>query len=202
MLITLFALLLLVLLLMLLYLRTKLHGRFHKRVFYGLVIYMAGILFFVLKAARYASLLPTMFFYIVPQIFFLNAFYLDFKSAPALDKRGARLSIAAAFILSLGYYILIREHLGILKLPVMICLFTTSFMFMMACFRNQRVNKASFRLVLAAVLCIAVAEAISAYSHLVNTITYIDFIYTAISLIGLSLLVMGTISRKLQHQEN
>ncbi len=177
--------------------QTKLRGKFHKRIFSALLISLIGLAFFEFQEAKYHSLTSAAGFVLLPQIFFIRAFYLDFKSAPELDKTGARFAIVLAFVISVGYYLLIRSHLVMLKLPVMLGIFTLSFMFMMACFRNMRVNKESFRLVLAGVLCYIFAEGIFAYSSLVVPVGGIELIFTLIWMCGLYLMVLGTISRKL-----
>lgn len=176
---------------------TKLKGRFHKRIFAGLTVTLLGMVYFYFVQARYTAVLSSLLFFVLPQICFINAFYLDFKSAPELDKRGARVAIGVAFAFSLLYYLLVREALGILKLPVMIGVFTTSFMFMMASFRNQRVNPESFRLVLAGVICYMLGEGAFAYHRFAKVLPGMDLFYAMISTSALYLIVLGTISRKL-----
>ncbi|WP_188626846.1 lysoplasmalogenase family protein [Pedobacter quisquiliarum] len=178
---------------------TKLKGRFHKRVFSGLIVSIIGLLYFAFFQERYTTVFSSMLFYLLPQIFFISAFYLDFKSAPELDKRGARIAIALAFVISISYYLVLRKDLGILKIPVMLGLFTTCLMFMMAAFRNLRVNKESFRLVVGAVLCYMVAEGLFAYQNFSQEIPGISLIYAVFFTGALHLLVVGAISRKLIH---
>lgn len=181
--------------------KTKLKGRFHKRVFLGLVISLIGCIFFAVKAGRNQTLFPSMLFYVLPQVYLISAFYLDFRSAPELDKKGARITIVFAFFMSLGYYMAIRAQLGILKLPVMIGLFTSSLMFMMACFRNMRVNSYSFRTTLVGVLLYILAEGLFAYHSFANPIGGVDLIYAVSLMSGLYLVVLGTVSRKLLRTE-
>lgn len=140
-----------------------------------------------------------MLFFVLPQIFYISAFYLDFKSAPALDKTGARLAIVIAFVISIAYYLLLRGTLGILKIPVMTGIFTTNLMFMMAAFRNMRVNKESFGLVLSGVLCYMFAEGVFAFHSFAHSISGLELMYSISLLMGLHLIVLGVVSRKLIH---
>ncbi len=179
--------------------KTKLKGRFLKRVFTALAVICIGMLYFQLQDLKFSSFLPTMLFFLVPQLYLISAFYLDFKSAPALDKSGARLAIGLTFLLSVGYYLQIRETLGILRMPVLIGIFSTSFLFMMACFRNLRVNKESFLLVLAGVFCYMFSEALLIYHSFVKPIHSGALIYSISSIAGLYLIVLGSIRRKLIH---
>jgi hypothetical protein len=184
-----------------LFLDTKLKGRFHKRIFAGLLATLIGFIYFSVQDDRYLDLFPSMLFFLLPQLFFISAFYLDFRSAPELDKRGARIAIALAFLISLGYYLTIRAHLGILKLPVMIGVFTSSLMFMMASFRNLRVNSRSFWTIVVGVLLYMLAEGLFAYHSFAQPIAGIVMIYSITLLTGLYLILLGTISRRLLHVE-
>lgn len=185
----------------LLYANTRLKGRFHKRIFTALLITVVGFLYFHFTP-RYTGVKSSLFFFVIPQLYFINAFYLDFKSAPALDKSGARLSISISFCCSLGYYLLMRSSIaGILRLPFMIGLFCSSFLFMMACFRNQRVNKESFNLILGGVVLLILSEAFLAYHTFKEPVRYADLAYQVISMCGYFLIVWGTIERKLLHPE-
>ena len=178
---------------------TRLKGRFHKRVFSALIVTIAGMLYFSSVQERNTGLFFSMLFFVLPQIFYINAFYLDFKSAPELDKSGARLAIVLAFVISIAYYLLLRGTLGILKIPVMTGIFTTNLMFMMAAFRNMRVNKESFRLVVAGVICYMFAEGIFAYDSFAHSILGLELIYSMAYMAGLHLIVLGALSRKLVH---
>lgn len=178
---------------------TKLKGRFHKRVCSGLLASMLGMIYFTFIQERNTALASSMVFFLLPQIFYINAFYLDFKSAQALDKAGARIAIAFAFVVSIAYYMLLRKDLGILKIPVMVGVFMTSLLFMMAAFRNLRVNTQSFRLILIGVICYMVAEGIYAYHSFVHEISTAEVIYSITFLSALHLIVLGTVSRKLIH---
>jgi hypothetical protein len=185
---------------MVLYSKTKLKGRFHKRIFYALLFITAGLVYFYFRP-RYTEVKSALFFFVIPQLYLISAFYLDFKSAPKLDKSGARWAIGIAFICSFSYYLLIRSVLGILRLPFMICLFCSSLLFMMACFRNLRVNKESFNLILAGVVVVVISEAALAYHTFSGPLVLIERIYPIASMIGNTLIVWGTIERKLLHPE-
>lgn len=188
-------------LLLQLFLKTKLKGRYLKRIFTGLVVLWVGMFYFQFFGYKFGSFWPAMLFFLVPQVYLISAFYLDFKSAPALDKAGARVAIGLMFLFSVVYYLQIREALGILRMPVLIGVFSTCFLFLMACFRNLRVNKESFWLVLAGVFCYMIAEALLTYHSFVKAVNGESLIYSIISITGLYLIVLGSISRKLLHSE-
>lgn len=186
-------------LLILFYVSTRLRGRFHKRIFTGLIFaFTADVLLL------YATQDQSYFQYglaaiLLCVIFYTRAFYLDFKSAPELDKKGARVAISLCAILAIAFYFFLRPHLGIMKLPVMICILLGSMMIMMASFRNQRVNTSSFKLILFGTVFFLLSGSILAVSKFVQPIghatTWIMVSYT----IAQYLITIGAAERKLIH---
>lgn len=180
--------------------KTRLVGKFHKKVWIALLVTIIGSIYFCF-IPRYTELTSSLLFFVIPQLYLISAFYLDFKSAPALDKIGARIAIALAFIFSIGYYLLVRSTLGIIRLPFMIGLFCSSFLFMMACFRNGRVNKESFNLILVGILFFIFSEALLAYHRFSISLPLTEIIYGITSITGYTLIIWGTIERKLLYPE-
>ncbi|RYZ48704.1 MAG: lysoplasmalogenase, partial [Sphingobacteriales bacterium] len=134
---------------------------------------------------------------LICHIFYITAFYLDFRSAPELDKKGARIAIAICSIFGMGFYLYIRANLGPLRIPVMAYTFVISFMMMMAAFRNQRVNTLSFNLILVGAMFFVLSDALLAinkfsqafnHAHLFIMVTYMAAQY---------LITIGAIERKL-----
>ncbi|WP_316811866.1 lysoplasmalogenase [Pedobacter heparinus] len=186
-------------LLVMLAVSTRLKGRFHKRIFTALMFALAGDLLLM-----YAGLDETYFIwglaaFLCCHLCYTRAFYLDFKSAPELDKKGARIAIACCAVLAIFFYFFLRPHLGIMKLPVMIYILVISMMMMMASFRNQRVNTSSFKLILFGALFFLLSDGILAYNKFVNPIPYPGTWIMATYMIAQYLITMGAIERKLLH---
>eukprot|EP01133_Synstelium_polycarpum_P017336 gene17336-20678_t len=70
---------------------TKLRGRFHKRFFTGMIFMTLSDLFFMADASWF---LYALIGFLLSNLFYTRAFYLDFLSAQELDKRVARIAIA------------------------------------------------------------------------------------------------------------
>lgn len=173
---------------------SKLRGRFHRRVLIGLLALSMGS-FFVMRAV------PEHTYGFIALIFlpisFTRAFYLDFSSAPELDKQGARVAIVLGLVFSFSAYLWLRPYLGEYRIPALIYTFLLALMMMMAAFRRQRVNSESFLLVL--VGCMLFTAAVLAYAcgvfmkapsilHVIGNCLYIASLY---------LIVLGSIERKL-----
>jgi uncharacterized membrane protein YhhN len=139
--------------------------------------------------------------FLICHIFYISAFYLDFLSAKELDKKGARIAIAVCAVAFTGFYIYLRPHLPILKLPVLIFVFTGALMVMMAVFRNQRVNRLSFNLVLAGVIFFILTDALMAQLHFVMPFAHADMLISATYMIAQGLIITGGVERKLIHTQ-
>ncbi|WP_214226535.1 lysoplasmalogenase [Pedobacter sp. B4-66] len=181
--------------------RTKLKGRFHKRLFTGLVFGLAGdvLLMFVWKNESY--FMYGLIAFLLCHIFYIRAFYLDFQSAPELDKKGARIAIAICMVFAIGYYVYIRQDLGAMKLPVMVYTFIISLMMMMAAFRNMRVNKISFNLILFGAMFFLVSDSILAYNKFVNSFDLAGLLIMGTYMIAQYLITVGGIERHLIKRE-
>lgn len=188
-------------LLFMLALNTRLKGRFHKRIFTGLIFALAGDVLLMYAAKDEACFMYGLVAFLLCHVFYTSAFYLDFKSAPELDKKGARIAILCCAILSIGFYFFLRPHLGVMKLPVMIYVLVISMMMMMACFRNQRVNAISFKLILFGALCFMLSDSILAYNKFVARIGYADVWIMGTYMIAQYLITSGAVERKLLHNQ-
>ncbi|AOM79886.1 lysoplasmalogenase [Pedobacter steynii] len=184
-------------LLVMLYMETRLKGRFHKRLFTGLVFALAGDVLLMLAWQHTAYFMYGLLAFLIGHIFYISAFYLDFRSAQELDKKGARIAIILCAAFSITFYFFLRPHLGEMKLPVMVYTFVISMMMMMAAFRNQRVNKLSFNLILAGALCFLLSDSILAYNKFVRGFDFAGVFIMASYMAAQYLITMGAVERKL-----
>jgi uncharacterized membrane protein YhhN len=186
-------------LLLFLCLSSKLKGRFHQRLFTGLVFALTGDTLLMLVDFNPSWFLYGLGAFLICHIFYIRAFYLDFLSAKELDKKGARIGIGICVVVFTAFYLYLRPHLPLLKLPVLICVFIGALMVMMAIFRNQRVNVLSFNLILAGVLCLIITDALMAQLHFVKAFDHADMIISATYMIAQGLIITGGVERKLIH---
>jgi uncharacterized membrane protein YhhN len=178
---------------------TGLKGRFHKRMFAGLIFALAGDVLLLYAGKDTAYFMKGLVAFLIGHICYTSAFYLDFKSAPELDKKGARIAIAICGILAITFYFYLRPHLGHMKLPVMIYILVISMMMMMASFRNLRVNPLSFNLILFGAALFLISDAILAYNKFVHQIEYAGVWIMIPYMLAQYLLTMGAAERKLLH---
>jgi len=180
---------------------TKLKGRFHKRLFTGLIFGLAGDVLLMLVWKNETFFIYGLVAFLLCHIFYIRAFYLDFSSAPELDKKGARIAIVLCFIFSVSFYIYIRHGLGAMKLPVMIYTFVISLMMMMAVFRNMRVNKTSFNLILFGAIFFLMSDSILAYNKFVKAFDLAGLLIMATYMVAQYLITIGGIERQLIKRE-
>jgi uncharacterized membrane protein YhhN len=177
---------------------TRLKGRFHKRIFTGMVFALAGLIPAALEDPGSYTFYSISAF-LLTCIFYSRAFYLDFLSAPELDKKGARIAILLTALFSISCYFYFRPHLGVLKLPALVVTLVMSIMVMMSAFRNQRVNPSSFYLILFATITFLISGILTAYDHFIQHFTNAGLLIAITYLIANSLLTAGTVKRKLLH---
>jgi hypothetical protein len=179
---------------------TRLKGRFHKRLFTGL--FFAGLADLLITFYRDQASLPVYTFIIfgLATVFYIRAFYLDFRSAQELDKSGARIGIASCAIIGIGFYIYLRPHVKEDVLAVMLATFLISMLLMMAIFRNQRVNPISFKLILAGAICLALTLALFTLNKFVTPFTGAQLVLFTGYAVGQYLVVIGGIERELLHK--
>ncbi|MCX2453869.1 lysoplasmalogenase [Pedobacter sp. PLR] len=179
------------------YVSTNLTGRFHKRLFAGLFFALLGDVFLMFVWQNPGFFMYGLVAFLIGHILYISAFYLDFRSAQELDKKGARLAIILCATFSIGFYFYLRPHLGDMKLPVMVYTFVISLMMMMAAFRNQRVNVLSFNLILFGALFFLASDATLAYNKFVKGFDFAGVLIMATYMIAQYLITIGGIERKL-----
>lgn len=184
-----------------LFISTRLRGRFHQRLFTGTVFALTGQTLFMLHSYNPSYFLFGLVCFLISHLFYISAFYLDFLSAKELDKKGARIAIFISAILFSAFYFYLRSHLGTYKLPVLAYIFIAALLLMMAAFRNQRVNAASFNLVLAGVILMIGADAVLASAHFVAPFHLSEVIVSAGYMAGQYLIILGGAERKLVHTQ-
>jgi hypothetical protein len=182
-------------------LSTGLKGRFHQRLFTGLVFALTGHTLLMLLQYNPAYYLYGQLAFIICHLFYISAFYLDFRSAQELDKRGARIAIGLSAVAFTAFYLYLRPHLPVLKLPVLICIFIAALLAMMAAFRNQRVNPLSFKTVLAGVICFILTDGLFAHIHFIGSFRQSAIYLSAIYMIAQYLIIVGGVERRLIHTQ-
>jgi uncharacterized membrane protein YhhN len=173
---------------------SKLRGRFHRRILVGLLALAIGSFFLMKDVPEHTYGFLALLF--LP-LSFTRAFYLDFSSAPELDKGGARVAIVLGLVFSFSAYLWLRPYLGEYRIPGLIYTFLLALMMMMAVFRRLRVNLESFLLIL--VGCVLFTAAVLAYACWVfmKAPGILHVTGDCLYLISLYLIVLGSIERRL-----
>ena len=177
--------------------KTALKGRFHKRVITGLgfAIIADFLLFQSINSEQY--FIYGLVAFMLCNIFYIRAFYLDFKSAPELDKRGARIAIISCGILSTTFFFLLRPHLGGMRVLILAYIIVISIMVMMAAFRNQRVNKISFQLILIGAVLFMLSDALFAYNKFIYSFYGSNLLIALVYMTAQYLITLGAVERQL-----
>jgi len=176
---------------------TGLKGRFHKRMFYAFIMALLALIFGITGLGSSIHWNYLIGCQVASYLFFVRAFYLDFSSAPELDKKGAKIAIVVTGLFSIGIYFYLRPYLGKIQVLVLCLTLLISFMIMMAAFRNKRVNSFSFISILMAVVLLAMYNLLHAISLFVYPLTAVMLVDDGILSVALYLMILGGVSRKL-----
>lgn len=182
-------------------LTSKLKGRFHERLFTGLVFALAGDTLLLMIGYNPSYFLYGMVAFVICHLFYISAFYLDFLSAKELDKKGARIAIASCAVIFTAFYLYLRPHLPLLKLPVLVCVFIGALLMMMTVFRNMRVNTSSFNFIFAGVVMFIITDGLMAQYHFVEPFAHAELMISATYMIAQYLIVIGGVERRLIHTQ-
>lgn len=180
---------------------TRLKGRFHKRLFAGIFFSIAGNYFLLAEGANIDLLTCGLIALLLCHICYTSAFYLDFRSAPELDKKGARMAIGIVFLFCIGFYFYFRPHLGAARVPFLAYAITISFMMMMAAFRHLRVNGSSFKLILMGGILLLLSDVLATSYIFLGRSNQIMLLSIATFMAAQYLITIGGIERQLLHKD-
>jgi uncharacterized membrane protein YhhN len=180
---------------------TRLRGRFHQRLFTGLVVALTGGSLFMLRNYDPSYFTFGLVSFVLCHLFYISAFYLDFLSAKELDKRGARITIFISAVFFIGSYLYFRPHLGTLKLPVLGYIIVLALLTMMAGFRNLRVNTGSFLTILSGVGCLIIAALIFGYAYFIKPFYPSEILALGFYMLAQYLIIVGAVERRLLHTQ-
>lgn len=180
-------------LLVALYHYTNLSGRFHKRIFIGLILALIGDVLFTFQSDK-----PYVFvFYLLSHIFYIRAFVLDHQSNPTLKNKYFLPALLGFGLFCAGFVVLLSPYLGVMKLPALVYAFVISFMAITTVNRFGKVNAESFKLVFIGAVFFLISDSIFAYNRFVSAIYLSDAWIMATYMIAQYLITLGTIKREL-----
>lgn len=180
---------------------TRLKGRFHQRLFTGLVFALTSDTLILMKSHNPSYFLYGLIASIISYIFYISAFYLDFRSNQELDKKGARIAIVSCLIGCTAFYFFLRPHLGPYRLPVIGYAFIIALLVMMAAFRNQRVNTTSFNFILTGTLFLTISAVCLAFTRFIGPFYFSELGILISYMAAQYLIIRGGVERKLIYTE-
>lgn len=189
--------LIVVVLLVWLYLSTNLKGRFHKRIFIGLIFAWAGDILLMFQSGKPSFFIYGLIAFVACHIFYIRAFTLDHRSNPN-HKTPYFLWVVGAFaIFCSGLFFYLQPKLGAMQFPVLMYAIIITVMAIMAVNRYGKVNIFSFKLVLYGALFFLLSDSVLAVNKFAQPIPQSGALIMASYMIAQYLIVYGTISRQL-----
>jgi len=180
-----------------LFLSTNLKGRFHKRIFTGLIFALAGDVFLMLQGGHPAFFMYGLIAFLFCHIFYIRAFTLDHKSNPNLKNSFFLWAVGALIIFCVSLFFYLQPYLGAMQFAVLIYAIMITFMAIMAVNRYGKVNIFSYKLILSGALFFLLSDAVLAVNKFAQPIPQACTLIMATYMIAQYLIVYGTVERKL-----
>ncbi|RZL20077.1 MAG: lysoplasmalogenase [Pedobacter sp.] len=184
-------------LLMWLYLSTSLKGRFHKRIFTGLIFALAGDIFLMLQTGHPSFFIYGLIAFLLCHIFYIRAFILDHKSNPNLKNAFFLWVVGPLIIFCVGLFFYLQPFLGSMQFAVLLYAIIITFMAIMAVNRYGKVNIFSYKLILYGALFFLLSDSALAVNKFAQPIPQVGVLIMATYMIAQYLIVYGTVERKL-----
>ncbi|MFC4210543.1 lysoplasmalogenase [Pedobacter lithocola] len=180
-----------------LYSSTNLKGRFHKRIFTGLIFALIGDVFLMLQSGKPSFFIYGLIAFLLCHIFYIRAFILDHKSNPDYKNPFILWAIAAFAIFCSGLFFYLQPNLGAMQFPVLMYAIIISFMAIMAVNRFGKVNIFSFKLILFGSLFFLFSDSILAVNKFAQPIPQAAVLIMATYMLAQYLIVYGSVVREL-----
>ena len=189
--------LIVIVLLIWLYLSTKLKGRFHKRIFTGLIFALAGDVLLLLEHKGNNMFMYGLIAFLLCHIFYIRAFILDHKSNPDLKSPFFLWFTVALIIYCMGLFFYLQPFLGAMQFAVLMYAIIITIMAIMAVNRYKKVNALSYQLILYGALFFLLSDGAMAVNKFAFKIPQDGILIMATYMIAQYLIVYGTVERKL-----
>jgi len=189
--------LIVVVLLVWLYLSTNLKGRFHKRIFIGLIFAWAGDILLMFQSGKPSFFIYGLIAFVICHIFYIRAFTLDHRSNPNHKTPYFLWAVGAFAIFCSGLFFYLQPKLGAMQFPVLMYAIIITVMAIMAVNRYGKVNIFSFKLILYGALFFLLSDSVLAVNKFAQPIPQSGALIMATYMIAQYLIIYGTISRQL-----
>jgi len=180
-----------------LYSSTQLKGRFHKRIFVGLIFALAGDALLMLQQQSNNFFIYGLLAFLLCHIFYIRAFILDHKSNPHHKNPYFLWAVIVFGLFCGGLFFYMQPYLGAMRFPVLVYAIVISLMAIMAVNRYGKVNIFSFKIIFYGALFFLLSDATLAYNKFVQPVDQAGLVIMASYMIAQYLIVYGTIERKL-----
>jgi len=180
-----------------LFVSTNLKGRFHKRIFVGLIFGLAGDVLLLFQTEQPSFFIYGLIAFLLCHIFYIRAFTLDHKSNPNQKNPYFLWAVGAFGIFCSGLFFYLQPSLGAMQFPVLMYAIIITIMAIMAVNRYGKVNVLSFKMILYGALFFLLSDSALAVNKFAYPISQSGALIMASYMIAQYLIVYGTIERKL-----
>ncbi|MCX2574525.1 lysoplasmalogenase [Pedobacter sandarakinus] len=176
---------------------TKLKGRFHKRIFTGLIFALIGDVLLMFQTQHSSYFTFGLVAFLVCHMAYIRAFILDHKSNPTQKNPYFLWATGALILFCVGLFFYLQPSLGGLQFAVLCYAIIITFMAIMAVNRYKKVNMFSFQTILVGALFFLFSDSVLAVNKFAQPIPQSGVLIIATYMLAQFLIVYGTVGRQL-----
>jgi len=181
--------------------RTKLTGRFAKRIFIGLLMGLIGDSLLMVADINQMFFMYGLFAFLLGHIAYISAFYLDYKRSKSLFKNITILATLIFAAYCAVYLVYLTPFLAEMKIPVYIYSIVILAMTVIGISRYGTVGAVSFNLILVGVILFLISDSILGINKFAYSFDYAGIAIMLPYMLAQYLITIGSIERKLKRQE-
>lgn len=176
--------------------KTKVEEVFHKLIFIGLVLSLAGDIQLLFSSGGEFYFLTALIATLISYILYAMAYFIDFKKDIKRDKRVGNIFLIVLLISNLNFYFIASRNLQGFNVFAVLYLLALSTMTVLSGYRHKRVNQSSFKLILTGSFAFVISDLSIGYYYFIEAENIMMISYLLTYLIAQYMVVMGAIARK------
>lgn len=181
--------------------RTKLTGRFAKRIFIGLFMGLVGDTMLMFADTSQMFFMYGLLAFLLGHVAYITAFYLDFKRVKSFINQISIMAIIIFSVYCVAYFLVLNPYLAEMKYPVLAYAIVIAIMGVFALCRYNTVGEVSFKFVLIGALLFLLSDSALGINKFVITFDYSGIVIMATYMLAQYLITIGAIERKLKRQQ-
>ncbi|MBC8052323.1 MAG: lysoplasmalogenase [Sphingobacteriaceae bacterium] len=177
--------------------KTKIEEQFHRLIFMGLVLSLAGDIQLLFTTGTEFYFLTGLIATLIGYTLYSYAYFIDFTSDLSKTRTVGNVLLMVLLIVTVSFFIAAGKSLREFTYPAIAYFLILSAMMVLSGYRHKRVNRLSFKLIFTGSFSFVISNLSIGYYNFIDAEHTMMIIFLFTYLIAQYLVVMGSIERKL-----